>query len=201
MALRDLLAEEVEDGRRAAEAAVRGGSITGFPGRGAAAGDVFGDVVEPIAAKPVEGLIPRATAAAQATQADDVFLRRSRAGEQRERKPFGAGEQVLAWPIRPGYRRYWFSDMPGRIARAKQAGYEHVHDADGSPVARVTDRADGRGRSSYLMETPIQWYQEDMGRQAADLAQRLNDIRRGQAGPGATDQRYIPKQGISIVGR
>ncbi len=121
-------------------------------------------------------------------------------GERAE--PIGSQEQQLAWPTRPGYRRYWFNDRPGRISRAIRAGYAHVIDEDtGGNVSKNTDTVDGRGRSSYLMETPIEWYQEDMARQAADLEARLNDIRQGQAGPGAEDQRYVPSRGISITGR
>ena len=56
-----------------------------------------------------------------------------------------------------------------------------------------------QGRSSYLMETPLRWYQADMARNAEELDNRLRDIREGQAGPGAGDNRYIPQQGIRIT--
>ena len=118
--------------------------------------------------------------------------------EMPERKPFGTSEQILAYPKRPGYRRYWANDRPGRIARFKEAGYTHVMDANGQPVARTTDVVDGRGRASYLMEIPMKWYQQDMAAQQEELKGRLDDIRTGKAGPGSSDNRYIPQQGIRI---
>lgn len=202
MPIQDMLAAEIRDGEIAARAAADGRTITGFRGRTQGPGTMFGEQVEPIVGRPVEPVAGLRIGAAADDEAVDPFrVRRVRMPEERQREPFGASEQVLAVAPRPGYRRYWFSDIPGRIARAKRAGYEPVLDADGAPVGRITDRADGRGRSSYLMEIPIQWYQQDMDRQQADLRQRLSDIKRGQAGPGAGDNRYIPKQGITIVGR
>lgn len=117
---------------------------------------------------------------------DPVFSRRDVPSEV-ERVPFGAFEQVLAYPQRPGYRRYWANDTPGRIQRFKSAGYGHViDDVSGEPVSRITDVANGRGRASYLMETPMRWYQQDMGKQAAALQRRLDDIRNGKAGQDVT---------------
>ena len=196
--LTDILAGEVEDGRKAADAAAHGRSITGLSGRHASSDRLFGDVVEPIAGERIGGFSSHFEAAAGVPAAVPTLGRRP---DQREREPFGSQEQILAWPVRRGYRRYWFNDIPGRIQRAKRAGYEHVLEESGEPISRVTDRADGRGRASYLMEIPFEWYAEDMQRQADALALRLDDIRRGQAGPGAEDNRYVPKQGITITGR
>ena len=195
MALRDLLAEENKDASTAANAAAMGRSLTGMSGKHTLFGEEvktpsggFLGAQEPIVGERVAGV------------GEDAFLQGVRS-EAQERKPFGSMEQILAYPPRPGYRRYWFNDVPGRISRAKEAGYTHVIDRNGNPVSRITDKADGRGRASYLMEYPMKWYQEDMARQARELSDRLNDIRTGRAGPGAADNRYIPQQGIRIEGR
>lgn len=205
--LTELLNEEVSDGRRAANNAAAGISMTGFSGRHTAARDeLFGGAAEPIVGKRIErmqstlGNTP--VDVESLVRGDPIFSQRRI--EPMDRQPFGSMDQVLYWKPRVGYRRYWFTDQPGRIQRAKKAGYEHVADPDtGEALSRVTDRTDGRGRSSYLMETPIEWYQADMARQAELLAQRLDDIRKGRAGPGADDNRYIAERlgGIRITGR
>ena len=208
MAIRDILAQETDDNRRAAEAAAQGRSLTGLSGRHTdiesrfATGDTLfgGKAAEPIAAERVER--PKVQSAPIGDRDDDPMLRERRAAPTVERQPFGAQEQVLAYPPRAEYRRYWFNDIPGRIQRALKAGYAHVRDPEtGENIARITDRTEGRGRSSYLMEIPVEWYQQDMARQAAELDRRLHDIKTGKAGPGSDDNRYIPQQGISITGR
>lgn len=208
MALRDSLASEVADDRTAAAAAAAGRSITGFSGRHTDAGnrfanhtDAFGPQVEPLIGDRVRAMSPAPMDGEGF--ADAALPQRVPAPptETRERKPFGMQEQTLAYPSRPGFRRYWANDKPGRIQRFREAGYDHVRDDQGQPIARITGTIDGRGQSSYLMEIPNHWYQEDMARQAAELDARLGQIKRGQAGPGAEDNRYIPEQGIRIQGR
>lgn len=210
MALRDILASEEADAINAANAAAHGRSLTGLSGRHtearfASRDDVFGEPrAEPLVGERVQPqrIDPVFGAGNGGAAADDDPIFRRQGAPMHERVPFGSQEQTLAYTPRPGYRPYWFSDIPGRIARAKRAGYAHVPDPDtGEVMSRITDRADGRGRASYLMEIPIQWYQEDMARQAGELERRLHDIRQGKAGPGAEDHRYIPQQGITITGR
>jgi hypothetical protein len=207
MAIRDILAAETDDNRRAAEAAAQGRSLTGLSGRHTdiesrfATGDALfgGKAAEPIAAERVERA--RVQSAPGSDRDDDPMLR-TRHVPRPERKPFGNLDQKLYWPPIPGYRLYWFNDEPGAIRRAKEAGYDHVLDPDtAEPVNRVVDRSNGRGRSAYLMKIPREWYEEDMAKQAAELDSRLHDIKTGKAGPGADENRYVPQQGIRITGR
>lgn len=200
MALPDILRGEAEDNRRAADAAARGQSLSGLSGRHtetesrfASSPEMFGGTSAPVERPRVERVAP--TGIDSLVGDDPIF--RERGKVMPNRKPFGAQEQILAYPPRDGYRRYWANDSPGRIQRFKQAGYAHVME-DGQPVSRITDKAGGQGRASYLMEIPMAWYQEDMARQAAELDARLNDIRTGNHGPGAEDNRYVPKQGIRM---
>lgn len=194
MALRDLLAEETADSFRAAENALRGRSTTGFSG-------IHTQVERPIAGRLVEQATVQRIGPEGASISDAAIPRRTPM-EPEDRQPFDSEELALAWPARAGFRNYWFNDIPGRIARAKRAGYSHVIDPDnGDNKSLVTDKTDNRGRRSYLMEIPIEWYYGDMTRQADALERRLNDIRHGRAGPGAGDNRYIPSQGIHITGR
>ena len=116
------------------------------------------------------------------------------------RKPFGSMEQNLAWEPIPGYRLYWFNDTPGRIARAKEAGYEHVQDDRGQPVCRNVGRGDANsgGMNGYLMKIPLEWYYDDMGRAQEALDKRLADIKAGRHGATDGQNQYVPKQGIRI---
>jgi len=202
--LTNLLAEEAADNTRAASAAAQGISMTGFSGRHTSTDAMFGGHAAPIAGERVQSIeAPRLGGVDDALANDPLFVsHRLNAVALESRQPFGAQEQQLAWAPEPGFRLYWFSDTPGRVARAKRAGYVHVIDPDtGEPACRITDKADGRGRSSYLMKIPSQWYQQDMATQAAQLGRRLDDIKSGRTGPGAEDNRYVPKQGITITGR
>lgn len=109
-----------------------------------------------------------------------------------ERKPFGAHEQTLAHPPIPGYRLYWFSDKPGWIARAKQAGYEHVLDDEGKPLSRVVGRNEaGGGMVGYLMKIPQEWYFEDMDRAQADYAEKINAIKKGKTEQDVEGKQYV----------
>lgn len=113
------------------------------------------------------------------------------------RKPFGAHEQRLAAPNRPGYFRYWFNDEPGRIERAIEAGYDHVKDADGRPINRVVGKTGaGSGLIAYLMECPEEFYNEDMAAAQQERDATMAAIRRGDH--KSPDNAYVPQQGIRI---
>lgn len=194
MALRDLLAGEAADHRRAADAAARGQSLTGLSGHHTqtesrfADGDrLFGERAEPVAPPAASVDTP-------------IDVPRRRPATATERKPFGDQEQTLSYPERPGYRRYWANDRAGRIARFKEAGYDHVRDPEsGEPVTRITDVIDGRGRNSYLMEIPLEWYQEDMAKNAEALERRLSMIKSGEKGQDVTVENSYAR--VKITGR
>jgi hypothetical protein len=127
---------------------------------------------------------------------------------RRTRIPFGAAQAKLSYPPRPGFHRHWFRDDPGRVERAKAAGYDHVEDPlTGQPVSRLGGVADGGGGlSMYLMEQPQHWHDEDvaLGQKPVDEIDRA--IRHGAIGrekAGAeSDVRYQPEgRGIKITAR
>lgn len=119
------------------------------------------------------------------------------------RRPFGARDQKLAYPVRPGYHRHWFNDDPGRIDRAAEAGYEHVKDGQsGKNVSTVVGTARGGGSLvAFLMEIPEEWYREDMAANEALVLDRKREIEQGQfSKPSGNDgaTRYVPDRGIAI---
>lgn len=97
------------------------------------------------------------------------------------RRPFGSQRQKLAYPSRAGFHRHWFNDEPGRIEEALEAGYEHVkHETKHVSVSTVVGTARGGGAlHAYLMEIPIQWYEEDMASREAEYAERIRAIKQG----------------------
>lgn len=125
------------------------------------------------------------------------------AAHRRERKPFGTLGQKLAYPPREGYHQHWFNDAPGRIEMAKEAGYTQVMGKDGKAITRVVGAAEGGGAlHAFLMETPEEWYKEDMGREQKRVDEIDAAIRNGQVqGKSAQDKDgafYVGKQGINL---
>lgn len=115
------------------------------------------------------------------------------------RKPFGSLEQKLAYPEREGFHRHWFNDVPGRVSRALEAGYEHVKDNEGKNVCKNVGTAEGGGPLvGYLMEIPEEWYLQDQAAQQEQIDSVEETIRRGEFESKPGDGRYVPKQGISI---
>lgn len=97
------------------------------------------------------------------------------------RKPFGSHEQKLAYPNREGFHRHWFNDEPGRIMRAREAGYEQVHDDDGRPVSTVVGIGrGGQALVAFLMEIPQSWFEEDMAAQEMVVHGLMTQIGRGE---------------------
>ena len=115
------------------------------------------------------------------------------------RKPFGALDQKLAYAARPGFHRHWFNDVGNRIARAQEAGYEHVKGDDGRNVSKIVGTLEGGGAmTAFIMEIPEEWYQADMKAQQELITDKENQIRRGELESKQGDGRYVPSQGISI---
>lgn len=113
-----------------------------------------------------------------------------------ERIPFGSARQKLAATTRAGYHRRYFNDEARRIDAAKAAGYTFVVDPrTGEPTKSVVGVAkQGGGLTAYLMEIPIEFFNEDQRAKDVPLQQFDQDIRRG-AGPGTApgqDGRYVP---------
>lgn len=119
---------------------------------------------------------------------------------RKTRKPFGSRSQKLAYEAREGFHRHWFNDVPGRIMDAHDAGYEHVKDKEGKNVSRPVGVNDaGNVMMAFLMETPEEFYKEDMAAQQSRADETDRAVRRGELeGAPGKDGRYVPSQGIKI---
>jgi len=115
------------------------------------------------------------------------------------RKPFGSMSLKLDYPQREGFHRHWFNDIPGRVERAKEAGYEHVKGNDSKNVSRIVGTAEGGGAlTAFLMEIPEEWYKQDMALEQKVIDEKEAAIRQGTLDKAEGDNRYVPSQGISI---
>jgi hypothetical protein len=112
---------------------------------------------------------------------------------RRRANPFGTHEQKLSYVPRPGYYRYWFNDVPNRIAQALEGGYTHVVGKDGKNVTRRVGIAqDGSALWAYLMEIQQEWYDEDMAAQQVEIEKVEAAMRRGAVPGGNAEGQYVP---------
>ncbi len=111
------------------------------------------------------------------------------------RIPFGTTEEKLKLPDVPGFRTYWFNDTPGRIDRAKAAGYEHRLDANRQPISRVVGVSTGGqgGLRAYAMMIPMEFFNEDQAAELAKVDAVHGQIVNGKLETKDGDNRYVPK--------
>lgn len=140
-----------------------------------------------------------------------------KAAWRKERVPLGIPRMKLQAPSRPGYRRRWICDRPGRIEDAIRGGYQFVtketlggpdvpvdlteRESVDSRVSRVVGvHEDNRPMVAYLMEIPEELYEEDQARKQAKVDEKEAALRRGvdQHGAPGQDGRYVPSAGIKI---
>lgn len=114
------------------------------------------------------------------------------------RKPFAERQMRLHAPRRPGFHRHWINDIPGRVAHMKERGYKIVHE-DGKPIIKtVSVAANGTGLNGYLMEIPVQWFEEDQRASQKATDEIEATIRRGEMAVGDGRNRYIPRDGVDM---
>ena len=116
-----------------------------------------------------------------------------------ERVPLGVRRRRLVAEQRPGFYRRWINDVPGRIERAKRAGFTMVQDTQGNPISSpVGTQEQQGGLRAYLMEMPQEFRDQDMAEKRRVNLEIDDALNRGRIGHQAEDRRYVPEQGISI---
>ena len=127
---------------------------------------------------------------------------RARGREDKGRKkrvPFGSPAPRL--PRGDDDRFVWrvFNDNwrrePGRIQRAKDAGYEVVGGCD---EVAVGVNEDGSAIKGVLMRIPKELYDEDQKLKQKEIDKVNEQINRGSFQEKPEDLRYVPKDGIRI---
>ena len=119
----------------------------------------------------------------------------------KKRVPFGSTQLKLDLPLRPGFHRHWFNDAPGRIDRARDAGYTHILDErTKEPMRRIVSAAAGGGGTwAYAMEIPQEFYNEDQALKEEQIAALEDQMKRGIT--DRPDGQYVPKKpdGTSFI--
>lgn len=151
----------------------------------------------------------------------NVANRETKTDSERKRIPMSVPVQRLEVPELPGYHLHWFLGTAARIQRARDGGYEFVHQAETHVNARElgadtatsgnTDMGslvsvtsgdqvgeDGQPVRMILMKIKQEWYDEDQKlvderneRVAASLRGGL--IGAEKDGSGDTNMRYVDK--------
>jgi hypothetical protein len=84
--------------------------------------------------------------------------------------------------------------VPGRIERARAAGYDHVVDDKGRPVTLIVGTQEkGGALNGFLMEIPDEFYNEDFAVKQGALDEVDKAIYRGALNEEPGDKRYVPK--------
>ena len=118
---------------------------------------------------------------------------------RKERIPFGVPVARFNAPEDDGfvYRVFnanWRKE-PGRIERAKMAGYEVVeHPRSGESVGTNDDGSEIKG---VLMRIPKELYDEDQAAKQREIDKVDKQIYRGEFKKGVNDRRYLPGGGIT----
>lgn len=108
-----------------------------------------------------------------------------------ERTPIAA-QSVLNSESRPGFHRRYVNDYAGRIDMFLKAGYTFVKNEgnegtgqvqdpsvlDSSCIRKVVNKTlqEGMGRLAYLMEIPLEWWEEDQQLKDNKVSELENEI-------------------------
>lgn len=138
--------------------------------------------------------------------------------QQQDFVPFDTPWARLSHPDLPGFHCHWFNDTPGRIPRARRAGYQFVTreevpffgDRPNDPSVRedvgdqvrtvVGSHDSGEAIWAVLMKIPLDIYNnQQKGREARELEKLVAATRKGQEKdvPGR-DELYPTAGGIKV---
>ncbi len=128
-----------------------------------------------------------------------------------KRVPVGIPRQKLSVSHEiPGYRLYWFNDVPGRISEAEAGGYTFVDEKEialndfvtlgnadlGTKVKRLVGKnEDGSALYAYLMKIELDLFEEDQKEIQARVDATDASIRAGKL--SSSDHQYVPSSGIT----
>jgi len=121
------------------------------------------------------------------------------------RVPLGMKQAALAASVREGFQRRWVNDTAGRLQQAEQGGYTFVAQ---DPTAKSTDVGartsrivgkdeNGQGMRAYLMEIPMDWYQEDQRAKQKPI----DDFEAALKGKPTIEGGYTPRSGGTRIER
>lgn len=120
------------------------------------------------------------------------------------------GQKLMA-PNREGYKRRWVNDDDkGKLDQALDKGYyflqettrgdEYIPTSDlgARKSQRVGTKEDGSALHAYLMEIPLELYQETQQEKEAAIRELEDQIRRGKAN-GGVEKAYSPSGSSNYI--
>lgn len=137
--------------------------------------------------KPVDP----AVAAAELPTEDELAAARAR----RLKAP-PPGESRLYVPPRVGWVRRWVNDVPGNIQKFQNKGWDFVKNPEtGQNWMLVVEksRTEAGGRRGYVMQVPLQIYEEDQLVKKESLDALDAAIYGGTHDEEPDDKRYVPE--------
>lgn len=129
---------------------------------------------------------------------------------RKERVPVGGTRDILTVKDKdPNYEYRFVNDLPGRLLRFQDAGWEVVTDdlkvgqeavdAPSGKVGKAVTKNVGHGTVGVLMRIPKEWYDEDQAAKQDKVdaleASMNEDIRRGRIPYGDGQPGYTPTGG------
>lgn len=159
-----------------------------------------------------EQVVPEATPVEQ-VEASPVEAVEEPASKRRvtraNRTPVSGPRDILTVTFKdPNYFYRWVKDLPGRVQRFENAGYETVVDKDAQVGQRTVDsssrlgsavtRLDG-ANTLVLMRIPLEWYNEDQEAKQREV-DAMEDALRGEGLRTERSSNWQPGDG-EYVGR
>ena len=113
--------------------------------------------------------------------------------ERQTRTPVGGARDVLTVPNKdPNYAYRWVLDVPGRLQRFEEGGYEQVREDlevgqktvdRGTQLGSVVTKSGGGNSKLVLMRIPKEWYDEDQ-KAKQDAIDELEDTMQAESKEG-----------------
>ncbi len=134
-------------------------------------------------APPPPPMIQEPATTFEPAQVGDLDAASLRARQLREGNRRAANARVprLDYPKRPGWHQCWVNDQPGNIQRYRELGYDfRIDPVTKERISRVAGTAEGGGGLlTFLMEIPLEIYNEDRKVLEAEMNKIDAQIRRG----------------------
>lgn len=132
--------------------------------------------------------------------------------DRKTRTPFGAQRiQGMIPNMDKRFHYHWINDVPGRLTRALDGGYEFVTKEgeattaeQGTDLGSMLSRYAGRDSSGqpykrYAMRIRNEWYEEDVATKQALVDETDMAMRAGKFKHGAESKNmYVPESGIKF---
>jgi len=123
-----------------------------------------------------------------------------------KRTPIGTRNKLTA-EARPGFKRRFVNDSPGRIQQFLDAGYTIVNDGTeigdknvgtATRVGSNSQKPVGGGTTAVLMEIKDDWYREDQATKQRNIAKKEKSLLNDQEGNSIENNKNVYGDGVKL---